>query len=380
MLVTACFALAFVGDYALRRTIGSTPVFLVAVDALLAAGLLLYRARPVAGALSITLFSISLSVAIRLAADPALASSALLGRLTRHLDDLGINRALPGLAELWTLSVVAAAPGFQTRRPGAWVAVVSAGCATACLLLRVGSNNRSAVAILLVAMLAVAVGTGLYLQSVGRANVAQTARARSDERADIARELHDVVAHHVTGIVIRAQAAQLVGADPVARDAFADIERGGAAALASMRAIVGSLRGLGPAPSEPSAPLEDVRRLVAPATAGAPAVTVRVDDAADLVPEAVQLAASRIVTEAVTNARRHARRATVVDVQISCRRGALEVGVVDDGQHGTIRSGGFGVVGMRERATALGGSLVAGPRPQVGWEVRAVLPVRADEP
>ncbi|NUO41080.1 MAG: sensor histidine kinase, partial [Streptomyces sp.] len=107
-------------------------------------------------------------------------------------------------------------------------------------------------------------------------------------------------------------------------------------------------------------------------------VTLRSDVPADL-PHEVQAAAFRVVQEALTNVRRHAADATRVDVRLRLDGGRLVVSVADDGRGGTqlpdaAHGGGFGLVGLKERVTALGGELTAGPREGHGWEIRAVFP------
>jgi signal transduction histidine kinase len=95
------------------------------------------------------------------------------------------------------------------------------------------------------------------------------------------------------------------------------------------------------------------------------------------VPESVAAAAYRLVQESVTNARRHARRASRIDVTVRAGDDAVTVEVVDDGERATVRGDvGFGIAGMVERAEGLGGTCVAGPRAGGGWAVTAVLPLR----
>jgi signal transduction histidine kinase len=224
------------------------------------------------------------------------------------------------------------------------------------------------------------VAVGALLRQSDRDRTTAADRARQDERLAIARELHDVVAHHVTGIVVQAQAGQLIAPTDPARAAgtLAGIERAGAEALASMRKVVGALRDAddGGAPVAPAASLAELEELVAHGRALGLPVHLHVDVHA--VPADVALSVHRVVREALTNARRHATRATSVDVQVVQRADVLSVAIVDDGQaRGAPSAGGFGVVGMAERVHALGGRFRAGPRaaPATGWEVRAELPL-----
>lgn len=215
-------------------------------------------------------------------------------------------------------------------------------------------------------------------------------QAVGQERLRIARELHDVVAHHMSAIVVQSALAQeRIDPDPsAAHRAMAQVEEIGRGALREMRQILGVLRqagedqgALAPAPS-----LADLGRLYDQARAGG--LTVDVDVAFDAtaeggpgstLPPAVQLAAYRIVQESLTNALRHAP-GTHVEVRIDRDPHALGVEVIDHGTVGTRptrlpRAGGQGLVGMRERVALLNGSFAAGPRPGGGFRVAATLPL-----
>lgn len=231
-------------------------------------------------------------------------------------------------------------------------------------------------------LFAVAVAAGLYLRWLDIQRVRAASDARRDERLDLARELHDLVAHYVTGIVVQAQAGQVVvdQQPAVARDALAQIERAGADALAAMRRMVGSLRSEHDPAIPPPVGSSGLEELVAQHNAlGLP---VRLDlsglDTTTL-PAPVAASIHRIVLESLTNVRRHAVDVTVVDV-IGRRDGDVaEIDVRDDGRQvvrHAVSPGGFGIVGMTERALALGGSLTAGPRDGgAGWQVLARLPL-----
>ena len=198
-------------------------------------------------------------------------------------------------------------------------------------------------------------------------------QARTDERERLARELHDAVAHHVSAIAIRAQAGQAVAAtDPDATaGALAIIEREASATLREMRTMVGVLRSDDGAELRPPATVHDITRL---SRDGTPRVEVDLDDSIDVGP-AVGGALYRIAQEAVTNALRHARGVTRIDVAVTSGDGSVALTVTDDG-HGSmsVAENGYGIRGMTERATLLGGSLTAGPRPGGGWTVAATLP------
>ncbi|KOG29385.1 sensor histidine kinase [Streptomyces resistomycificus] len=201
------------------------------------------------------------------------------------------------------------------------------------------------------------------------------------ERLDIAADLHDFVAHHVTGILVQTRMARMTAdsrqdeLDPV----LAGMERAATEALASMRRTVGVLRDTGtePADQRPVGDLAGIAGLVDRFASPPQKVTLLRDPTVhdDLPPE-VQAAAFRVVQEALTNVRRHAGDATQVTVRLRLDPGRLEVAVTDDGRGGgrlpdAAHGGGFGLVGLKERVTALGGALHAGPRGGHGWEVRA---------
>ncbi|MFB8242322.1 sensor histidine kinase [Kitasatospora purpeofusca] len=204
----------------------------------------------------------------------------------------------------------------------------------------------------------------------------QLEQVRSREREQLARELHDTVAHHVSAMVIIAQAGRvLAGTDPSAAvEVLEGIEEEGARTLEEMRAMVAALRdrGVG-AELAPPAGVADLERLVR-----APGGRIRVDLglAGELhtLPPAVDAAVYRIVQESVTNARRHAVDATEVVVRVAAERHAVRVSVRDNGRRTGRGRDGYGLTGLRERATLIGGTLRAGPGTDRGWLVEAELP------
>jgi signal transduction histidine kinase len=222
---------------------------------------------------------------------------------------------------------------------------------------------------------------GGYLRWLDWRQQDATRRARGEERLELARDLHDVVAHHVTGIVVQAQAAQLVAeVDPVAANAnLPGIERAGRDALDAMRDMIGSLRSPDPAP----VPLQPVgasglHDLVAETNRlGTPTRLVVHGLDPDHLPAPLAASVLRMVQEALTNVRRHGVDVTDVEVGLTRAGGDLLLDVRDDGRwvRRSTRPSGFGLVGMEERARALGGELAAGPVPTGGWLVRARLPL-----
>jgi signal transduction histidine kinase len=222
---------------------------------------------------------------------------------------------------------------------------------------------------------------------VEHASKEQTTAAIADERARIARELHDVVAHAVSVMVVQAGAAeQVVDDDPeYVRSALGTIRGTGASALAEMRRVVVMLRDAGadadgPGDLTPQPGMAEVATLVDDLRAQGVDATLVVDGAVRVLPAGLDLAVYRIVQEALTNVRRHAAAAPV-RVRLTYGDGQVTVEVVDDGPGTTTGSssvptgGGHGLIGMRERAALYGGTLEAGARAAGGFTVRAVLPV-----
>jgi len=218
---------------------------------------------------------------------------------------------------------------------------------------------------------------GALVRSWTTSRAREIDQVRLRERQQLARELHDTVAHHVSAMVIRAQAGRVVAtSDPVAAiDALRVIEAEGSRTLAEMRTMVGALRDREDADLAPQNGVADIERL-ARSVDDEPRVRVRLAGDLDELSPAIGSAAYRIAQESVTNAVRHARTATRIDVQVVGDENAVRLTVSDDGDlvHPSSVAAGYGVVGMSERATLLGGTLEAGPGPERGWVVDAVLP------
>ncbi|WP_432931130.1 sensor histidine kinase [Microbispora sp. CA-135349] len=206
--------------------------------------------------------------------------------------------------------------------------------------------------------------------------------AAAAERARIARELHDVVAHNVSVMVVQADGAgYAIDGDPEqARRAMQAISSTGRQALAEMRRLVGVLRQDAGSPAEEYAPqpgvaqLGDLIRQVR--DSGLP-TEFTVSGTAQTLPEGEQLAVYRIVQEALTNALKHGGPGTRARVEVTYGRGELELRISDDGRGAAAPRlvGGHGLIGMRERAAMYGGSVEAGPRPGGGFRVIARIPV-----
>jgi signal transduction histidine kinase len=202
--------------------------------------------------------------------------------------------------------------------------------------------------------------------------------AVAEERARIARELHDIVGHSVSVMTVQAAGVRslLKPEQEREREALQVIEQTGREALAEMRRLVGVLRQPEEAPAlAPQPSLEHVDKLVAQAREAGLPVDLRVEGDPVQLPAGVDLTAYRLVQEGLTNAIKHAN-AESAEVVVRYRNGTVELTVSDDGSgDGGGESGGHGLVGMRERVSVYGGSLDAGPRPDGGYELHATLPV-----
>lgn len=214
---------------------------------------------------------------------------------------------------------------------------------------------------------------------------AQTAaQAVTAERLRIARELHDIVAHSIGIIAIQAGVGgRVIDTQPAeARNSLKAIEATSRETLAGLRRTLGALREAGPArasdapPLRPAPGLADIDRLAATTMDAGVRVDVQWLGERSLLPADIDLAAFRIIQEAVTNVVSHAGT-DHCQVSIDHRDKELFIEIIDDGHGGTIAGTGFGLVGMRERACLLHGRLDAEPRPEGGFRVAVWLPVPA---
>ena len=207
-----------------------------------------------------------------------------------------------------------------------------------------------------------------------RAEEEERQRVAGEQRLELAQELHDVLAHHISLINVQAGVAlHLIDDQPErARPALAEIKAASREALRELRGALDILRRGVEAPRPPAPRLAELDRLVATVAASGLDVTLDDGDRPDDLPAAVELAAYRIVQEALTNVSRHAAADSAT---VTVRYGdELTVEIVDDGVGGAARAGN-GITGMRERAAALGGDVDAGPAPGGGFRVGARLPV-----
>ncbi|WP_329268265.1 sensor histidine kinase [Streptomyces sp. NBC_01451] len=277
----------------------------------------------------------------------------------------------------------------QCPQPWAVVCGILTGAALLGTPVRFYQDDESSLlGFMMVALVLIGVvgGMAAFLRSQDYRRAVAVVETRRSERVAIAADLHDFVAHHVTGILVQTQMARMMATTrPEDLDTvLAGIERAATEALASMRRTVGVLRDTGPDAAD-RRPVGDLAGIVELADGFAsPVQRVRLDrdpTVPDDLPHEVQAAAFRVVQEALTNVRRHAADATEITVRLRYDGRRLEVGVTDDGRGGTqlpaaAHGGGFGLVGLTERVSALGGALRAGPRAgrTEGWEVRALFP------
>lgn len=263
-----------------------------------------------------------------------------------------------------------------------------------------GRRTASAAFLLVLLLLAVATGSGVRArrldaqavvdrrEATARDHEASAALGRASERARIAREMHDIVAHSVSVMIALSDgaAAVLDHAPDRSREALRELSRTGRSALSDMQGVLGALD---PADEreahlDPMEPTEINLQTIVDRfrTAGLP-LTATGLDVALLLDTTVRLALVRIVSEALTNALRHAHGVTSVQVAVRRSDTDVEVEVLDDASPGLERTGammpgvqgsGRGLSGMRERAALLGGHVLAGPRTGGGWRVLVVLP------
>lgn len=212
-----------------------------------------------------------------------------------------------------------------------------------------------------------------------REREAEVRRVAAEERTRIARELHDVVAHHVSLMTVQAGAAKTVAADDPegALRAMEAVEMAGRRVLGELRDLLDVLRPdadaeeLGPQPG-----LADIPRLVDQFGEAGLQVSLSMNTARPDLPARAELFAYRIVQEALTNVLKHAGPDARGEVRVTTDDHQVAIQVLDDGPGATILPGaGHGIIGMRERARLVGGTLVAGPRPGGGFQVVAHLPI-----
>jgi signal transduction histidine kinase len=232
-------------------------------------------------------------------------------------------------------------------------------------------------------LVALAVGDAVRWRAAYRVAILERVdHAISEERLRIGRDLHDSIAHAMTAINVQAgAAAHLIDRQPqAAKNALLDIRRVSAEALGDLRGTLGQLRDGEIASLRPTPTIDSLDELADRVRAAGVEVTLNYRGSVDHVAASVDTAAHRIVQEALTNVLRHSG-ATCVSVEVTVTENKIVLDVSDNGR-GSIGAGakhdsGFGLLGMRERALSVGGSLEASPQPGGGWRVHADLPLAA---
>jgi signal transduction histidine kinase len=205
----------------------------------------------------------------------------------------------------------------------------------------------------------------------------QVRLAQAGERTRIAREMHDIVAHHVTVMITLAEgAAALTPTQPErAVEAMTTVAATGRQALADTRGLLGVLRAEGSDERQPQPDLAQLDPLLEQLRAAGLTTRLTVTGTRPTQSAGTELTVFRIVQEALTNTLKHGGQAATATVELRYEPGAVTVTVTDDGRGGgAVPTGGNGLIGMRERVETYGGSLSAGPQPHGGWRVVATLP------
>ncbi|MFI7636627.1 sensor histidine kinase [Nonomuraea sp. NPDC049400] len=293
--------------------------------------------------------------------------------------------AAPGMAETGSLLIliIGVLRHVEPVRRAALLACVGLIVLMAEAVGRQYHNAGLVFSFLLFAGWSTATGVGGYLRFQQERRVEAVHSVRRAERLELARELHDLVAHYITGIVVQAQAARTVAetSPEAVTPALDAIAAAGSEALTSMRRMVTVLRTEDDAARKPGVTLADLRMLTDRFSADGPQVAFEIGQGLDdrTLPPEVMTTLHRVLQEALTNVRKHASRAAWVEADLRRHEKAVVLRVRNFGAASDPRvsrlGGGFGLVGMAERVEALGGRLHAGPSPQGAWEVVAEFPL-----
>jgi signal transduction histidine kinase len=309
----------------------------------------------------------------RPAAVLALAGAALVVKYT-----IGLNVWSAGVAVLVAAYGLGAYGSRAVRRTGQ----VLTACALVAVFVTLQADHGSHGAAIACALLATALGMGEVAGSHRDAAAAVARHAQDAERARLARELHDVIAHQLSAIAVQAGAVRLAATgDPQAASAaIAAIERQARSGLTELNQLVRELRPAGDTDlgMSPQPRLDDIPDLIGRAAQSGLRADFRVEGEPRPLPAAVELAGYRVVQESLTNAIRYAPGAAAM-VRLAYRDEGIMVEVTDDGPGAPagaapISGGGVGLSGLRERARLLGGQLEAGAAGERGFVVRAFLP------
>lgn len=291
-----------------------------------------------------------------------------------HLEMLVTNVESP-LVNPFTLLVLT---HVLTRwAPGRQIAL-GLGVAAVCWMIawNIPSDNFTGM-ILKGVVICLPVSSGAAMRHLAELRYARARESRFKERHQIARELHDTLAHRMTAIAIQAQAGRAVAKsnpDSVL-ETLATIEETASRSLQDMRQIIGVLRD-SDAPIESRHTVSDIER-VANANAGEIPVCARLEGELDDLGASVEAGLFRVAQESITNARKYARRASRITVNVNGTAEVVHLIVTDDGdpaRPGARLGSGYGIVGMTERVSLLGGQLSAGPGPDGRWVVDALIP------
>ncbi|HZS24808.1 MAG TPA: sensor histidine kinase [Gaiellaceae bacterium] len=282
----------------------------------------------------------------------------------------------------WMCCMYALAVWTRTR---AFTVVMAAYLSSLFWMIPLGENTSSAGPFYVISAIAIVLVRVVVGNHDRRARVAERERdlaareAVVEERARIARELHDAIAHNVSMMVVQAGAERRVLDDDQSstREVLQTVEEIGRGALTEMRRLVGMLRSDESDPLAPQPGLDDLATLVAQVREAGLPVDLEVEGDRRELPVGLELSAYRIVQEALTNALKHAGDAEAT-VRVRYGPDSLELEIVDDGAGAPARAagGGHGLVGMRERVALYGGRFEAGRRPAGGFTVRVLLPIR----
>ncbi len=283
----------------------------------------------------------------------------------------------------WMCAMYALAVWSPRRRFVAGIVAITIATLVAAALH--GARAGPILQFLIVSLVAVLLVRSVVRNREHRARLAERERdvaareAVVEERARIARELHDAIAHNVSMITLQAGAERrmLAHNHESTREVLGTIERIGRDALTEMRRLVGMLRSDTSEPLTPQPRLEDLPTLVAQVCQAGLAVELSVYGERRELPVGIELSAYRIVQEALTNTLKHAGEATAT-VDVHYRRDTLELEIVDTGAGGErgVSGGGHGLAGMQERVDLYGGRLSASQRPSGGFSVHVLLPTR----
>jgi signal transduction histidine kinase len=311
-----------------------------------------------------------------------------------YLRDYGAFLSVLGLPALYAVAA------HEDDRRRAWSAMV-ASCVVLLLaasvsLLDTNDGFDVPTALSMIAFLAAAIAAGVIIRNRERIFVdterraaaaeadrlAAAERAVASERSRIAREMHDVVAHSMSVIAVQAAAGrEIVHADPYrAATVFATIEEVGRESLAELRRMLGVLRDTGDSGTalSPQPGIADIPGVVAQSSTSGVTTELVIEGQQRALAPGIELAAYRVVQEALTNVLKHAGPSTSAVVRIAYGTNELTVAVSDDGRGAATAlpgGSGHGLIGMRERVEIYGGTFSAGARPGGGYDVLAVLPI-----